>query len=311
MTDAAVRSAPPSPLAERFWSIARGQDVDREPVEPVDIVRQVLAILDARAAGGPVAEPLWQALFASEPHVRLKRRLAVKVLAQHLAKDAHALARFNREAEIISQLQHPHVVQVTDFDTTEAGEPYLVMELLAGQSLAALLERERCLAIQDAIRIAYQVSSGLAAAHAANIVHRDLKPANIFLAEVVAGQGAVVKLLDVEHRRMANVLPITAPSATPPQSAQAQMVPQPQIVPPQISLSEFILRKLNDIGPMSKEDLITFAMKDGMFPDVESTERAVHAALISTLRNEQIRQLQDGTFAPVSMAQTVRFRRAI
>jgi hypothetical protein len=89
------------------------------------------------------------------------------------------------------------------------------------------------------------------------------------------------------------------------------MVPQPQIVPPQISLSEFILRKLNDIGPMSKEDLITFAMKDGMFADAESTERAVHAALISTLRNEQIRQLQDGTFAPVSMAQTVRFRRAI
>ena len=134
-------------------------------------------------------------VFEAE-HVRLKRRIAVKVLAQHLAKDAHALARFNREAEIISQLQHPHVVQVTDFDTTEAGEPYLVMELLAGESLAALLERERCLPIADAVRIAHQVSSGLAAAHAANIVHRDLKPANIFLAQVVAGQGAVVKLLD-------------------------------------------------------------------------------------------------------------------
>jgi serine/threonine protein kinase len=134
-------------------------------------------------------------VFEAE-HMRLKRRLAVKVLAQHLAKDAHALARFNREAEIISQLQHPHVVQVTDFDTTEAGEPYLVMELLAGRSLAARLEAERCLPISDAVRIAYQVSSGLAAAHAANIVHRDLKPANIFLAEVVAGQGAVVKLLD-------------------------------------------------------------------------------------------------------------------
>ena len=128
-------------------------------------------------------------------HVRLKRRVAVKVLAQHLAKDAHALARFNREAEIISQLQHPHVVQVTDFDTTEQGEPYLVMELLAGESLASRLERERCLPIAIAIRIAYQVSSGLGAAHAANIVHRDLKPANIFLTEV-PGQGELVKLLD-------------------------------------------------------------------------------------------------------------------
>jgi eukaryotic-like serine/threonine-protein kinase len=128
-------------------------------------------------------------------HVRLRRRVAVKVLAQHLAKDAHALARFNREAEIISQLQHPHVVQVTDFDTTEQGEPYLVMELLTGESLAARLERERCLPIAEAIRIAYQVSSGLGAAHAANIVHRDLKPANIFLTEV-PGQGELVKLLD-------------------------------------------------------------------------------------------------------------------
>jgi serine/threonine protein kinase len=133
-------------------------------------------------------------VFEAE-HVRLRRRLAVKVLAQHLAKDAHALARFNREAEIISQLQHPHVVQVTDFDTTEAGEPYLVMELLAGESLATRLERERCLPIADAVRIAHQVSSGLAAAHGASIVHRDLKPANIFLTQV-AGQSTLVKLLD-------------------------------------------------------------------------------------------------------------------
>jgi serine/threonine protein kinase len=133
-------------------------------------------------------------VFEAE-HVRLKRRIAVKVLAQHLAKDAHALARFNREAEIISQLQHPHVVQVTDFDTTEAGEPYLVMELLAGESLATRLERERYLTVVDAVSLAHQVSSGLAAAHAANIVHRDLKPANIFLVQV-AGQGTLVKLLD-------------------------------------------------------------------------------------------------------------------
>jgi serine/threonine protein kinase len=133
-------------------------------------------------------------VFEAE-HVRLKRRLAVKVLAQHLAKDAHALARFNREAEIISQLQHPNVVQVTDFDTTEQGEPYLVMELLAGESLAARLERERCLPVAEAVRIAYQVSSGLAEAHTVGIVHRDLKPANIFLTQV-SGQGTVVKLLD-------------------------------------------------------------------------------------------------------------------
>jgi hypothetical protein len=125
------------------------------------------------------------------------------------------------------------------------------------------------------------------------------------VADLKSELGAVVKLLEAEHRRMANVLPIPTSQATAPQSAP------PQIAQPQISLSEFILRKLNDIGPMSKDDLINFAYQDGLFADAESTERAVHAALISTLRNEQIRQLQDGTFAPVTLAQTVRFRRAI
>jgi hypothetical protein len=130
------------------------------------------------------------------------------------------------------------------------------------------------------------------------------------VADLKSELGAVVKLLEAEHRRMANVLPIPTSQPTGQQSAAPQGA-APQILQPQISLSEFILRKLNDIGPMSKDDLINFAYKDGLFADAESTERAVHAALISTLRNEQIRQLQDGTFAPVALAQTVRLRRAI
>lgn len=124
------------------------------------------------------------------------------------------------------------------------------------------------------------------------------------VADLKSELGAVVKLLEAEHRRMANVLPIATPHVSAPQSGPPQILPQ-------VSLSEFILRKLNDIGPMSKDDLITFAIKDGLFADAESTERAVHAALISTLRNEQIRQLPDGTFAPVSPTQAVRLRRAI
>ncbi len=133
-------------------------------------------------------------VFEAE-HARLHRRVAVKVLARHLASDAQALARFNREAEIISQLEHPHIVQILDFDTTEQGEPYIVMELLKGESLAARLERDGCLPIVEAVRIVHQVASGLHAAHNSAIVHRDLKPANIFLTEML-GQGTLVKLLD-------------------------------------------------------------------------------------------------------------------
>src|SRR5450432_3678906 len=133
-------------------------------------------------------------VFEAE-HARLRRHVAVKVLARHLTSDTQALARFNREAEIISQLEHPHIVQILDFDTTEQGEPYIVMELLKGESLASRLERDGCLPIVEAVRIVHQVASGLYAAHQASIVHRDLKPANIFLT-VMPGQGTLVKLLD-------------------------------------------------------------------------------------------------------------------
>lgn len=132
-------------------------------------------------------------VFQAE-HVRLKRSVAVKVMASHLAEDEAALARFQREAEIISQLHHPHVVQVLDFDTTDEGQPYLVMELLKGRSLDSVLSRHKRLAIGPALRIAIQAASALSAAHQAGIVHRDLKPANIFLVD--AGDQLFVKLLD-------------------------------------------------------------------------------------------------------------------
>ena len=146
---------------------------------------RILSVLDQGGMG----------LVFDAEHVRLRRRVAVKVLAQHLVSDAQALARFNREAEIISQLEHPHIVQILDFDTTEQGEPYIVMELLKGESLSDRLERDGCLSIVDSARIVHQVASGLYAAHQAAIVHRDLKPANIFLIEM-PGQGSLVKLLD-------------------------------------------------------------------------------------------------------------------
>jgi serine/threonine-protein kinase len=133
-------------------------------------------------------------VFEAE-HERLKRRLAVKVLPHHLVRDAYALARFRREAEIVALLQHPHVVHVVDFDTTEQQEPYIVMELLTGESLGARLKRERRLPLEVAMKIASQTASALSAVHQAKIVHRDLKPGNVFLTQM-PGEGVWVKLLD-------------------------------------------------------------------------------------------------------------------
>lgn len=133
-------------------------------------------------------------VFEAE-QIRLHRRVAIKVLPAHLAQERQALLRFQREAELVSLLHHPHVVQIVDFDTTERGEPYIVMEFLAGESLELRLTRQPVLPVEFAVRVATQVASGLAAVHEARIVHRDLKPANIFLSEI-STHGLHVKLLD-------------------------------------------------------------------------------------------------------------------
>lgn len=133
------------------------------------------------------------AVYRAE-HLRLRRPVAVKVMAAHMVEQPGALDRFTREAEIISRLNHPHIVQVLDFDTTEQGQPFLVMELLEGKPLDVVVELRGKLDLRVALRIAVQAASGLAAAHAAGVVHRDLKPGNIFLVD--AGDQLFVKLLD-------------------------------------------------------------------------------------------------------------------
>jgi serine/threonine-protein kinase len=167
-------------------------------------------------------------VFEAE-HVRLHRRLAVKVLAEHLSADPQALARFHREAEIISHLSHPNIVQLVDYDATDTGKPYIVMEFLEGESLEARLERERRLSVSAVAHIVHQVARGLAAAHRAGVVHRDLKPANIFLVDR-AGEGLLVKLLDfgisvrtgAERRITGEFDVLGTPDYMPPEQAAGQ-----------------------------------------------------------------------------------------
>ena len=116
--------------------------------------------------------------------LRLDKRVAIKVLARELAVNGEALLRFHREAEITSQLGHPHIISVFDFGTTEHGQPYLVMEYLEGEDLANRLGRKTALSLPATVRIAKQVASALAETHAKGVVHRDLKPANLFITRI-------------------------------------------------------------------------------------------------------------------------------
>ena len=110
----------------------------------------------------------------------LNRYVAVKVLAPHLAHNAVARKRFAREAQAAAAVVHPHVVAIHTVDPS-GKLPYLVMPLIAGESLQDRLNREGCLEVKEILRIGLQVAQGLAAAHAQGVVHRDVKPANILL----------------------------------------------------------------------------------------------------------------------------------
>ncbi|HEX8132523.1 MAG TPA: serine/threonine-protein kinase, partial [Actinomycetes bacterium] len=109
----------------------------------------------------------------------LGRRVAVKVLAEELAGDPWAVWAFRREARASAKLAHPNVIKVLD---VVAGEvPFLVVELLEGQTLASRLRRGGAIPPLDAAAIAAAVADGLDVAHRAGIIHRDVRPSNIML----------------------------------------------------------------------------------------------------------------------------------
>ncbi|HEY8945840.1 MAG TPA: serine/threonine-protein kinase, partial [Polyangiaceae bacterium] len=126
-------------------------------------------------------------------HELTRHRRALKLLHAEMRAVPGVVERFLREASAAGRIGNPHIVETFDAGYLESGEPYIVMELLEGETLASLLETQGVLSIERSCAILEQVADGVAAAHAAGIVHRDLKPENIFL---TGSERAFVKLLD-------------------------------------------------------------------------------------------------------------------
>ncbi len=130
--------------------------------------------LEERVASGGMGT-----VFAATDE-RLHRRVAVKVLKEDLAGDARFVERFRREARAAAALTHPNVATVFDFGDHDAA-PFIVMELVEGRDLARVLREDGPLPPDRARRIAAQLCTALAHAHAAGLVHRDVKPANVIV----------------------------------------------------------------------------------------------------------------------------------
>jgi len=155
------------------------------------VVANKYRLIEVRGEGAMGA--VWSAT-----HLTLGHTVAIKFLNVSTAGSPGGRARFEREARIAARLGEAsrHISRVIDHGVLDDGMPYIVMELLLGESLATYLKREKVVSLQRSARIVQHLARALHVAHSAGVVHRDLKPANIFLCQPEPGEDLYVKLLD-------------------------------------------------------------------------------------------------------------------
>ncbi|HEU5073634.1 MAG TPA: protein kinase [Polyangiaceae bacterium] len=212
--DARVEVTPVDAVVCRRCGRHLGSGVRRCPHDgevatvPADGDSLVGQVIDARYVVKSVLGHGGMGIVYAVQHLKLGRPLALKVLRQDLARDADLCKRFIQEARAAAAVNHPGVVQITDFGVLTSGQPYFVMELLAGRSLSRLMAQERPLRLERMVAIVEQLVDALAAAHAVNVIHRDLKPDNIHVLTDPAGKDAV-KVLDFGLARVAGATRLT------------------------------------------------------------------------------------------------------
>jgi serine/threonine protein kinase/DNA-binding response OmpR family regulator len=124
-------------------------------------------------------------------HRKMKRIVALKVLARNLCKDKSFVQRFQREIETLAQLSHPNIVMAYDADEAKVGH-YLVMEFVPGEDLASVVQKHGPMGVAEAVGCILQAARGLAYVHARKMIHRDMKPANL-----LRDADGVVKVTDL------------------------------------------------------------------------------------------------------------------
>jgi serine/threonine protein kinase len=190
----------------------------------------------------------------------LDRRVAVKILHARLANDDAFRERFIREARLAASLSHPNVVQVFDAGRDETGHPYIVMECVDGETLAAELARRGRIPVERALSLGRQACAGLSAAHAAGFVHRDVKPHNL----LVRPDGTL-KVADFGIARAAAAAGLTQTGAVlgtaaylaPEQAAGEQVTPAADVY----SLAAVLYEALAGRTPHQFESLVELVRK--------------------------------------------------
>jgi serine/threonine protein kinase len=204
-------------------------------------------------------------VFVAE-HIRLGRRVALKVLRSEFSGNLEAVQRFFAEARAVNCISHENIIEVSDFVESQRGPSFYIMELLHGADLRSVQEREGILPLDRILRIAVQICGGLGAAHAAGIVHRDLKPDNIFLIER-GGQRDFVKLLDFGVAKLSDTIDEAATF----QSTVGMVVGTPDYMAPEQALGH----PVNHLADVYATGVILYEMVAGRRPFVATSAREV------------------------------------
>ncbi len=205
-------------------------------------------------------------VFVAE-HVRLGRRVALKVLRSEFSGNLEAVQRFFAEARAVNCISHENIIEVSDFVESQRGPSFYIMELLHGQDLRGVQQREGILSTERILRIGVQICSALGAAHAAGIIHRDLKPDNIFLIER-GGQRDFVKLLDFGVAKLMNA---TVDEASTFQSTIGMVVGTPDYMAPEQAMGHAV----NHLVDVYATGVILYEMVAGRRPFVANSAREV------------------------------------
>jgi serine/threonine protein kinase len=135
-------------------------------------------------------------------HARLPGRFAIKFLPRARGAETRAIEDFQAEAEQVSVLRHPNIVEVLELGVMPDGTPILVMEHLAGRTLEEMLVNRGAMSLGEALPIIRGIATGLEAAHNVGVVHREVRPDNVFVATITGYEQGFVKLLDFAVSRL-------------------------------------------------------------------------------------------------------------
>jgi eukaryotic-like serine/threonine-protein kinase len=233
-----------------------GEDPDLRPGSILDGRWRIEALLGTGGMGS---------VFRAE-HVHVGRKAAVKVLHPELCRSPAERERFRREARVATRLRSPHVAEVLDFGEDASGRPYLAMELLEGESLRSVLERDGRLSPGRAVRLLRQLLDGLSAAHLAGIVHRDLKPENLWLSG--AGGDERLRVLDFGIAKWSEGRPDSA------RTQAGLVVGTPEYLAPEQAVGGEVDRRAD----LYAAGILAFVMLTGRHPFDTSDIRALVAA---------------------------------